>query len=401
MWTGNIDINHQGRGTAKHPYKIETAEQLAGLAFLVNKGESFAEKYFTLTTDILLNSAEDWDRLKEKSIQPPFSWTPIGTEENPFKGIFDGQNHTISYMFMNRFAPNRGLFGCIAAGAVVKNLKVCDFDIRGSKNVGGLVGKAMGMLPSKRFFAKKRLQDEYGVRGPIIENCTIKTIQGKINGESFVGGLVGYAEEHTLLLKNKIENSEISGKHYVGGLVGWTEGKVQECASQATIIGEKDNIGGLVGVAESGSIIQNCHANVNVQMNRDEAAQDTYTGGLVGWAEGKIENCYAVVSKDTDMKRVAPFLGHLQEGQEDVMGGSVKNCYYNAAESSSDPSDKDATPKTLEELRKQETFVGWDFEKTWKINPDELGGLPGLRCFAYDKDSSKDATAADQTSIEE
>ncbi len=399
MWTGNIDINHQGRGTAKHPYKIETAEQLAGLALLVNKGEPFTGKYFTLVNDILLNSAEDWERWEEKSIQPPFSWTPIGTEEYPFKGIFDGQNHTISYMFMNRFAPNRGLFGCIADGAIVQSLYIQKSYVQGSKSVGILVGKVMGMLPPRRLFARKRYQDKAGVKGPIIQWCIVAdTCQAQ--GDSFVGGAVGYAEKESLLWEIAVQGM-VQGKHYVGGVVGWTEGYAIRCAMGGVVTGEKDNIGGLVGVAESGSEMRDCHANVDVQITRDEAAQDTYTGGLVGWAEGKIENCYAVVSKDTDTKRVAPFLGHLQEGQEDVSGGSVKSCYYNAAESSNEPSDKDATPKTLEELRLQETFVGWNFKNAWKINADENGGLPGLRCFAYDKDSSKDATAADQMSIEE
>ncbi len=378
LWTGKHNINFTGRGTKKRPFKIEKAAQLAGLAQLVNQGESLAGKYFELVNDIQLNSKEDWEKWVDNNIQPPFAWTPIGTDEHPFKGTFDGKGHTISYLFTNRLSANRGLFGCVADGAIVQSLNVTDTYVQGSKNVGVLVGKAMGMLPPKRFFAKKRLQDKYGVRGPIIENCTI---QGEMKGDSFVGGLVGYAEEHTLLLKNKIENSEISGKHYVGGLVGWTEGKVQECASQATIIGERDNIGGLVGVAESGSVIRDCYAIVNVQITRDEAAQDTYTGGLVGWAEGSIENCYAILPEDTDTKRVAPFFGHLQEGQEDVSGGSVKRCYYNAAESSSETSDKDATPKTLEELRNQETFAGWNFRQTWKINANENHGFPCLQCF--------------------
>ncbi len=390
MWSGNIDFNitQNGRGTKRSPYQIKTAEQLAGLASIVNQGESFEGKYFELIYDIFLNTKEDWDNWTEHNIYPPLSWTPIGTTKHPFKGIFNGNYHTISYLYMHRNIPNRGLFGCIAEGAVIKNLNVSHFDICGTKNVGGLVGMACGKVVAPNQFINllrkllwwkypKTLQEKHHVQGPIITQCCI---EGYVTGDSFVGGLVGYAEEYPLLFQCAVNLCKINGKHYVGGVAGWTEGKVEQCCCHATIIGEIDNIGGLVGVAESGSVMRDCHANVNVQMLRNEAAQDTYTGGLVGWAEGTIENCYAILSEDTDTKRVAPFLGYLQEGQADVSGGSVKNCYYNATESSNEPYDKDATPKTLEDLRQQETFAGWNFEKVWKINSEEYHGFPSLQC---------------------
>lgn len=60
---------------------ITTAEQLKEFAAKVNAGNTFEGKTVTLGADIDLDNG---------------AWTPIGTNSTPFKGTFDGNNHTIS-----------------------------------------------------------------------------------------------------------------------------------------------------------------------------------------------------------------------------------------------------------------------------------------------------------------
>lgn len=96
-------------GTADKPYEISTAEQLAGLAQLVNGGTNFSGKTIKLTADIDLGDKE---------------WTPIGNDENwelKFSGTFDGDGHTISGLnVLDTLFP--GLFGYV--DGVVQNLIV-------------------------------------------------------------------------------------------------------------------------------------------------------------------------------------------------------------------------------------------------------------------------------------
>ncbi len=73
-----------GSGTEKDPYLIFYAEQLSQLRNFLNK----PNVYFKLMSDIDLT---EW--IEENS--PVQGWQPIGVEKTPFKGIFDGNGHTI------------------------------------------------------------------------------------------------------------------------------------------------------------------------------------------------------------------------------------------------------------------------------------------------------------------
>ena len=84
-WSGEIDTSWYDEN--KTDFTISNAEQLAGLAKLVNeKGITFEGKTVRLATDVNWVGEEDGK---------PATWTPIGTEKKPFKGTFDGNHHTV------------------------------------------------------------------------------------------------------------------------------------------------------------------------------------------------------------------------------------------------------------------------------------------------------------------
>ena len=112
VWVGKIAEKFAGgTGTESDPYQISNGAELAYLAQQVNAGESYSDKYFTLTNDIDLGSKE---------------WTPIGNEnENwndyKFKGTFDGDGHIIRSLNVPDTALP-GLFGRVTG--VIQNLIV-------------------------------------------------------------------------------------------------------------------------------------------------------------------------------------------------------------------------------------------------------------------------------------
>ena len=111
-------------------YEISTAEQLAGLAKLVNGGNNFSGKTIKLTADIDLNNQ---------------AWTPIGNGDNSFAffGTFDGDGYTISGLNVpDANAP--GLFGCIFG--TVQNLIVKVSVTVGDEADGGDYGEAGGVV---------------------------------------------------------------------------------------------------------------------------------------------------------------------------------------------------------------------------------------------------------------
>jgi hypothetical protein len=107
VWDGTADTSwYVGHETASE-YELSTAEQLAGLAQLVNGGNAFAGKKVTLAGDIDLGGEGGGH-----------SWTPIGTyiprNSKPFNGTFDGKGHSISGLYINEpNENNQGFFGTV------------------------------------------------------------------------------------------------------------------------------------------------------------------------------------------------------------------------------------------------------------------------------------------------
>ena len=153
VWDGTIASGFAGGdGTQGNPFQIETAAQLAHFAKTVNEGEAYLYKYIVLTADIDLANKE---------------WTPIGNHSNPFKGNFNGDNHTVTGMQISGELDRVGLFGeCTRYNvySAIKNITVKDSVINGKSGVGAIVGSAVEIN---------------------IENC--RSIANKIKGERRVG----------------------------------------------------------------------------------------------------------------------------------------------------------------------------------------------------------------------
>ncbi|MBO7118842.1 MAG: CotH kinase family protein [Bacteroidaceae bacterium] len=69
---------------------------------------------------------------------------PVGTQQSPYAGVFDGGNHILSGLFLQSAEDNVGLFGTLAAGAVVRGITLdSSCHISGANGVG-LVGSIQG-----------------------------------------------------------------------------------------------------------------------------------------------------------------------------------------------------------------------------------------------------------------
>lgn len=110
VWTDHATSNFAGgTGTEDDPYQIATAEQLAKLSKDVREGTSYQGNYFILTADIDL-SAHRWVPIGI------YKWEATGTTiNNSFQGFLDGNDKTISGMFVDERIDHYcgGLFGKI------------------------------------------------------------------------------------------------------------------------------------------------------------------------------------------------------------------------------------------------------------------------------------------------
>ncbi len=126
MTDGNIDIIAVPVGIKT--LAIETASELVAFAASVNNGTDYKGYYVYLTADI--------DMSASKAVS-------IGTEENPFMGVFDGCNRKISGYNVNASSKYQGLFGCVKGG-LIQNVFLADSVVIGGPYSGALVGKNDG-----------------------------------------------------------------------------------------------------------------------------------------------------------------------------------------------------------------------------------------------------------------
>ena len=139
-------------------YDICNAGQLYWYADHINNGGTM---YARLMADIMVNP--------DLTAENPRVWTPIGTYETPFGGLFDGLGHTVSGLYLNDpTADYVGLFGVISDTAGIVGVTVTDSSFTGRNFVGGVAAYSKG-----------------GVRGVGAYDVTI-------DANSYGGLLVGY-----------------------------------------------------------------------------------------------------------------------------------------------------------------------------------------------------------------
>jgi predicted ribosomally synthesized peptide with SipW-like signal peptide len=257
---------------------IDTPAELVGLAALVNGYEvttyaagktekiqdSFKGKTITLAADIDLNN---------------MLWVPIGTSDNSFKGIFDGNGHTISNLLVTGNNSNAGLFGCTTEGEI-KNLTVENAKVSGRLNVGVVAGT------------------------PYTTKYTNITVKGhvEVNGMAYVGGVGGknaYADwtditvnvdETSYVKANSVEYGN-AYRTYVGGVVGFNgEGghTFKNITSNIDVYGSTCDVGGAFGIAHYGNTFENVTVSGDVTItNATEADEVEEMGGIAGvWNNG-------------------------------------------------------------------------------------------------------------------
>jgi hypothetical protein len=135
-------------------------------------------------------------------------------------------------------------------------------------------------------------------------------------GRNYIG-LFGYVGGQVKNLAMENVNVNAVNGYYVGGLVGWNEGTITNCYSTGSVTGDY-YVGGLVG--RNYGTITNCYAT-------DRVSGDFYVGGLVGINIGTITNCYATGSVSGEF-----FVGGLV-GQN---YGTITNCYSTGSVTGSD-----------------------------------------------------------------
>ncbi|MGM9532165.1 hypothetical protein, partial [Intestinibacter sp.] len=183
----------------KDTFTIDTEDDLVLLSRIVNGTaedaggnkvqDSFKGKTIVLADDLELEGVEI---------------APIGTEENPFEGTFNGSNNKINVIISSE-DDYQGLFGYNKG--TIKKLNLSG-KVTGKNYVGGLVAVNEGTIQN------------------ITSNVTIKVT------EDYVGGIAGKNSGTVDRCKN---TATIDARDFMGGIVGYNIATVKRCSNSGTI----------------------------------------------------------------------------------------------------------------------------------------------------------------------
>ncbi|MBN1340880.1 MAG: VCBS repeat-containing protein [Bacteroidales bacterium] len=415
-----------GAGTPADPYQVSDLDHLAWMIL-----NSVAwDKHYVQTATIDAGPAATW--------YSGAGFKPIGNYTVAFSGTYDGQNHIISNLIINRpYETGIGLFGRTVSPAVIKNLLLQGTSISASSMAGGLAGSCSGTMVencSSSGNVSGGGNQIGGLTGEIknssvVENChTEGTVAGNshiggligwvrgdcevktsysacsVTGVLNTGGLAGYCSYNTTIGQCYFSGS-VSGSDMVGGLAGYTFADVYitncynygdatgdnmiggicgRCDSPTTInacysvgnISGNIRVGGLCGLNYTGSIISNSYSHANVLVFTVMSSQ--MTGGFIGANLGEVKYCFSTGS--------VTYQNQANPTNKGFIGYSSSNLYtsnFFDTNTSGQLTGTGATPKTTAEMNIFSTFIltGWDFKglgpsEIWNIGNERNNGYP-------------------------
>lgn len=221
-------LDNTKSNSSSNPYLIATEEDLEALASIVNT-DARRGGYYKQTADITLTEEH----------------TAIGTNSKSFNGRYDGDNKTISGLYINKpDADYQGLFGYISSvyDDAVKNVVIVDCDITAKSDVGGICG----------YLSYSN-----------IRNCSVSGAIKTADGVEayYHGGIVGYSNSYTV--GNCINTASVTGNGTksidYGGIVGYkSDGTIKDCFNAGVVEGTS-YVGSIVGGKYNGQFANNYH----------------------------------------------------------------------------------------------------------------------------------------------
>ena len=308
------DITNAGLydGSEANPYRVESIEDLVSFSNDVENGNSYSNKYIILSQNIDfkesgsyvdsetivygdINEDKKVSGLKEE-MTTNSGFNPIGNNTKPFKGTFDGNNHTISNLNIDRKDANYvGLFG--SSSGIIKNLNLENVNIKGLNNVGGISGSG-------------------GSNASILHS----KVSGKVEGNENVGGVIG-STGYVEVIANTTSNTNVVGVTNVGGISG--NGGTQRASGvvQSGDVSGTKYVGGISGSCDVYAMTGGVYKSGNV-------SGESYVRRIIGGRASNYTNLlpgYAVKSTTVNGKQI-------EESNPSSIDGQTIDAYDNILE---------------------------------------------------------------------
>lgn len=417
----------QGEGTKASPFIISNADELDLLSQLVADGESFSGKYFVLSDSVTANEG----------------FTPIGTAETPFSGIFDGNRNTLSGF--NTECDYAAVFA-FTDGAVIKDLTVSG-SFFATDYAGAVVAFASNTVIEGCTDSAIVYADNFsgGIAGCItsgrINNCTTSSSAMTGGYEVYCGGIAGKSGAD---ITNCTNGAYTYGTKNVGGIAGESSALISSCTNTATVSASGENLGGIAGITTGKITLSRNTGSVSAYFNApiskaggiagvgyeaeisecrnsgNVSATENFAGGIAGYlTSGSVSDCLSTTSVSAGTDFAGGIFGYALKAQvsDCVFAGTATagngsaagigalaqcttaDCYYNSDRNDTAVFTGTATGctgVTSAAFSSEASFGGLDFEDTWTINVNH-GAYPLLKGIPYHNIQVLGNTPADCT----
>lgn len=273
-----------------------------------------------------------------------------------------------------------GIVGYHSSGNYTINITSCisNTPISGSSYVGGIIGQA---------------------NQGTISNCTVLS---SVTGTTYVGGIEGYSYYSNTIHDCTVKADISASSNIVGGILGGTQGSttayyinIYNCIYQGNVTGNGyvGGIGGRLESYKSGSKVSVCYTTGTI------VSTSAYTGGISGYNRIPISNCYSkmsvigttncggligiqVGSTVSTNYSCGSVSGTGIGGLAGVKSGTVTdtNNFWDTQTSGCSTSALGIGQTTIA-MKLQDTYTSWDFTTIWSIGSAYNEGYPYLQAL--------------------
>ncbi len=295
-WDGTTVTTPTVDATAK-TVGINQPSDLLGFIQMVNGAGDTAPNDFEGYT-IKVNGDYDFAGNEIPMIAQGATRNGASTQGTAFKGVFDGQGHTLKNFTVTETGDNvdiatgfianltgegaalqnvnfeniristvngeqAGVVGLVTDGAKISNVKVLSGSVSAKEAPGGIAGRMM-------------------ISGTI-ENCSnAAAISSKTQN---AGGIVGASYRTAVGKQTVVRGCSNSGTVHsntvaAGGISGLNTGLVEKCNNTGAVSADQNSAGGIVGVQQAAGYVRNCENSGNITCNGTLGV-----GGIVGWVK--------------------------------------------------------------------------------------------------------------------
>ncbi|MEJ6949629.1 hypothetical protein [Natronospora cellulosivora (SeqCode)] len=372
-------------GSAEYPYLLNDGRDLES----IGHGRFDMNSHYRITNHIHLSD----------------NWTPVGSEDNPFNGVIEGNGYSIrgdvhsneSYV---------GLFAYIGKNGIIRDIKF-DGNVFADKGeyIGAIAGINEGLIEKITFHGVINSSADFvgSIAGYNKGDIIDVSHQGDVYGNNYLGGIVGKndgllsigfhqgnvgtdIDGNTVvggvaaINTGIIEKISAGGEAYsnysleslndgefggIGGLVGFNDGgTISESFSIKTVYGI-DNVGGLIGYSINGLLINSYRLETLDLKNN----YSNNVGLAIGYADGTvIENVYVTghINHIDNANNIGNFIGNanniiVENAYIIAKSGMLTNTFGTS------DTNYLIGEITNEAASNPDEYEGFDFYKTWAM----------------------------------